>query len=235
MEITTMNGATVVLGGWAFSPRILSPIFGPDAIYVDINPLMPKLTTANSVRENWQSTVAEVITERGGNTIELLAGWSAGAIMALGAVELIRPRTLALFSPTLSFCESSVNPHGWSPTVVKSMIRQMKTDPEAVLQEFRAKCDPPGPLMLSGCTTQDLIAGLRFLLHAVVDLPDFEGRATIVNGSEDLIVPEQSSECVEPLTEDIQSVNEGHLFFLHRISEIRTSIECLLEDDDPFL
>jgi hypothetical protein len=34
---------TIVFGGWAVSPDILKNVFGNDAVYIDVNHIMPKL------------------------------------------------------------------------------------------------------------------------------------------------------------------------------------------------
>lgn len=209
-----MSAPWVVLGGWAFTPRILAPIFGPDATYVDVNRLMPELIEAGHLRADWADVLLQrtVALMAGGDTVRL-AGWSTGAIVAAALAGRIGPQCTVLLSATPSFCARQGFPHGWAPGVLRAMRRRLRRNPAEVLTEFGALCGlADAPVCHSA---EELIAGLVFLEEAwLLDLPLPSRNVYVLHGDSDRVVPCAAGDALAVrCASALQTFAGGHAFF----------------------
>ena len=109
-----------VLGGWGLEPHVLQPLFGDAPEYLDVNRLLPGLIDAGRLKDGWREACAAAIAPQLARP-RLLAGWSTGAIVALGCAPLLRPEALVLISPTASFCRTPQFRHGMRPAALRAM------------------------------------------------------------------------------------------------------------------
>lgn len=211
---------TVVLGGWAFSPRVLEPVFGPGAQYIDVNSLIPSLINDEQVLPDWPAIASEKIREHSGNEIGLLAGWSTGAIIACACLQSLKPTKTFLFAATASFCRSPDFPQNWDPIALRSMKRALRRKPGQVTENFVQQCDTSHELSFSSCTVQELGAGLSFLATAHVPLQK-NSSTYFFHGRDDRIVPMQAGKKTSELTAGHWiELSGGHVFFLDHLEEI---------------
>ncbi len=224
----------IVLGGWAFPPGILARIVGPEAVFIDVNNLMPSLVLDAKLRPDWESAVADIVNRHAENQPFRIAGWSTGAIMAYAAAKQLKPTSALLLSATPSFCRRPGFPIGQKPGVLKAMREKLMVEPEEVLGKFYEQCgiiipiaSPLGPLSTNGEGKKSkaikensyskslLIDGLHFLEQAsVLPVTPLPCPVLFVHGREDLIVPFKAGKrFAEELGADIEEFDGGHAFF----------------------
>ncbi|MDD5674657.1 MAG: hypothetical protein PHC61_10870, partial [Chitinivibrionales bacterium] len=154
----------IVLGGWALKPQILAPCFGEDAVYIDINELMPQVVFGNALLTDWKDIIYSRVKQACGKSAPVLCGWSTGALLGFALAEWVRPKKLILISATPSFCRREGFPHGQKRATLISMREALFKDRVKTLSQFSANCGlPEGKSTFSDCPTEALLAGLVFL------------------------------------------------------------------------
>lgn len=230
MEGTGMNGKTLVLGGWACPPALLRPLFGTDCEYVDINLLSQNIIESGCLVSNWKERVMDTLGQKA-KDVDYLAGWSTGAIMALGLIPRICPRKTILLSATPSFCRRQHYRFGMPEKMVRVMIRGLTSDREKTLARFFQNCALPRPFPeTSGYTTRQLSDGLTLLcqlLYSPEELKAIHDPIMILHGKDDRIVPCKAGQTLaEILHAPFHRVEGGHGFFLTSAEEVQTRISA---------
>jgi pimeloyl-ACP methyl ester carboxylesterase len=211
----THRAVSVVFGGWGTGVDILMPLFGPSAIYVDVNPIMPTLIEQGELQGDWlHRLLAAVRPQIPVGEPLVLAGWSTGAICALALTGLLAPVRLVLLSPTPSFCRRTGWRHGQRPEAVRSMRNALAADPTSVLDEFYRNCGITGRALPSIPVGQ-LESGLCFLEQiALLPLQRIAGSSIILHGSSDAIVPPAAGRFVaQEIGGRFEEIAGPHAFF----------------------
>jgi pimeloyl-ACP methyl ester carboxylesterase len=212
---------TIVFGGWAVPPGILKTVFGSDAVYIDVNHIMPKLFASCQLRDDWAEIIISEYQLTNENPPGIIAGWSTGAMFAYAATARIPPaQKLILLSATPCFCRKDDFRFGVRPSVLDQMIDALHKDRDAVLQSFYERSGlryDPGSV--SNYTTDELSCGLTFLKQADLrPLAPPSIKPIFHHGRDDLIIPISASKYFSDQTygEHIES-SGGHAFFTSRL------------------
>lgn len=223
------NPFTIVLGGWAIDCTPLKPLFGPDAVYIDINPIMDLLVQSGTLDPMWPEKLADLILPHVKQKPFVLAGWSTGAIMACALAPLIKPAALVAISSTRSFCRKSGFPYGQRSSLLASMRRQLEINKSRVLGEFFANCGftlekyPP----VDSYSIKTLNNGLCFLEQAVVE-PVISGKiqSLFIHGLRDAIIPIAAGKqtCADFEGKFVE-VDAPHAFFIKPDMELSNQIK----------
>jgi pimeloyl-ACP methyl ester carboxylesterase len=197
----------IVFGGWALRPEILAPLFGPGAILIDTNEIMPCLVHDNSLVHDWQDIIAGRILPVVPEEPWGVAGWSTGSLLAYSLAQKTRPACGVFISATPSFCRRPGFPHGWKPSVLRAMRKELASDPEKVLTEMYSQCGietsslalpSPGERRENYKTAdishdeshKRLIAGLNFLEQTdILPVKLLPFPALFLHGKADAIIP----------------------------------------------
>lgn len=185
-----MNKQWLVLGGWGIAPDILQPVFGADAIYIDVTTMASELCSNSLLPANWKQQLANRL-EPLLSTPRLLAGWSTGAILALGCAPLLKLDGLVLISATPSFCRTGNTPFGIRPRILHSMRAKLSTDTATVLRDFRMQCglsaDSSPQLPWEPAALQAGLDLLEFItLYPIAHLPC---EPLFIHGTHDTVIP----------------------------------------------
>lgn len=227
-----MDTTWIVFGGWGFRPRVLESVFGADAHYVDTVSLISSLVGDGNPCPDWISRLASWADKCLPRPPRRVAGWSTGSLVATALSLSGTVDRMVLLSATARFCTDGTCAPGQPPAVVRTMRRRLRRDPDGVLDEFRALCEPPRPLTQSREHSPDILAdGLRFLEQA--DLLPVLGDAVpaeVFHGEDDKVIPSAAGRMVAERTGGtFMSMPGGHLFFVTRGPEIASTIR----DRDP--
>lgn len=223
---------TIVLGGWAVGPEILEPLFGSQACYIDVNAITEDLVAGERIRDDWIQRVRRVVhNHTGGVPIDMIAGWSTGAIMALGLIAREQPRTAVLLSVTPSFCRREGWRMGQRARVVQSMIEALDVDSAMTLERFYRLCgfaSPPG----CGYSTGALKAGLRFLEQVAVEIPQLPTtKIVVMHGKSDQIVPVAAGRFTADTSgASFYEYDAGHTFFENTM--VRSVIAATVNNEE---
>lgn len=227
-----------VLGGWATVPELLRPLFGNGARYVDINPLMPDLIDDGMLRSDWRSRCIQLLSlDR--DRRHLLAGWSTGAMLACGCAAGLGADALVCISATPSFCRSSAFSHGTRPSILRTMRKELSSDPEAVVRNFRIRCGlhDTDPVTVRW-TAEELLYGLIFLEQlSLFDISGLSCPVLSVHGTADRIIPHSAGKYLcRQLDGTFLSINAPHACFIGHSDTIRSKISTILKGitDEPF-
>lgn len=206
----------LVFGGWGIGPKLLQPLFGASAIYVDVNPLMPSLFDGETLLSHWVSKVERTF-ENELATANAVAGWSTGAIIA-GALALrCEPHKLVLLSATPSFCRRENFRSGWKTAVLDAMRQRLQKNKNTVLRDFLVTAGLSRNVFDSvQCDVRSLAAGLLFLEQAnlLPVLAKLRCNSMVLNGSEDAIVPVAAGKTLaDAVGARFVSLPGGHAFF----------------------
>ncbi|MDR3012527.1 MAG: hypothetical protein LBU70_04880 [Chitinispirillales bacterium] len=215
---------TIVFGGWAVSPDVLKNVFGDDAIYIDINRIMPKLFDGDQLKNDWTNIAATEYLLTNENIPSTIAGWSTGAFFAYTAAREYHPERLILFSATPSFCRKDDFHMGTRPSVIDQMIGALRDDKDTVLRSFYKRsglCYDSSAV--PNYTTAELICGLMFLKQAcLLPLAPLPIRPIFYHGTEDQIIPISASRYFSEQTNGERTdIDGGHAFFIDREVDIR--------------
>jgi pimeloyl-ACP methyl ester carboxylesterase len=228
----------VVLGGWGVAPDVLRPLFGEKSTYVDINRLLPLVVRDNRLHPDWREQCAKQIVNGTGRGMNL-AGWSTGAIIALGCCEIIHPASLVLISATRSFCRSSVQRYGMSVRILDAMRLKLAADAAGVVNDFRSRCGftkensgDTGEIPWSG---EELDAGLAALAELTIDTAAPALTPPLfIHGRNDTIIPIAAGEAAcAAAGGTFIAVDAPHACFVNHEQQLRKSIEHYLEGTAP--
>jgi len=216
----------IVFGGWALHPQILAPLFGPGAVFIDTNEIMPDLVRDNLLTPDWQNVLADRIIPQVPDRPFGIAGWSTGSLLAYALAHKIRPEWGVFISATPSFCRRSGFQCGWKPSALKAMREELASDPDKVLAEVYMKCGIAGgdfgPSVSPDTLQKELIAGLFFLEQAVLlPVKKLAFPALFLHGITDTIIPADAGKYFCTAAGGTFVEYEGpHAFFINRYDEI---------------
>ncbi|MBD3419807.1 MAG: alpha/beta fold hydrolase [Chitinivibrionales bacterium] len=207
----------LVLGGWSFAPNILRPIFGEQAIYADVNTLIPQLVNDDHLVDNWQERLPEATGIDSLDAFTIVAGWSTGAMLAWSLAQSCSPRKQILLSPASGFCSREQFSAGWKPSVLKIMRRRLRRNVEATLDSFHRQAGLAHPdTGYRRYSADQLECGLIFLQEASL-LPLHRARCTteVWYGTQDAIIPPTASALfAERIGAHPKAYPGGHVFFI---------------------
>jgi pimeloyl-ACP methyl ester carboxylesterase len=221
---------TIVFGGWAISPRILEPVFGRDATYVDVNVIMEDIIDRETLLADWAD---RVISSLGIDIkdIGMIAGWSAGAMFAFAVGKIVPPKAMVLLSATPHFCRTTDFPFGTRSSTLDKMIDALIADKEKVLTDFLLRSGVTSPLSdIGGYSLSALKKGLLFLKQAsLFPVEPVPVPTLFFHGREDLIIPREAGIYFSGKAGGVYCGEEGgHAFFLKSPEYIAKSIETAL-------
>jgi pimeloyl-ACP methyl ester carboxylesterase len=207
----------LVFGGWSLPPDILSPIFGDNATYFDINTLFERIFSQEALAENWDIIIFDTIKNTAPDQPLNIAGWSTGAFFAYALSQRINPKKTVLLSATPSFCKREGFIHGQDRSVVKVMRRQLARNKTSVLKNFQLQCglheyNPKA----ENYSVQELDWGLQFLENiSLLPLQKSLCPTHIFHGKQDAIVPYLAGESFAREIGAAKTILPGgHAFFL---------------------
>ncbi|HEX2959292.1 MAG TPA: alpha/beta hydrolase [Chitinispirillaceae bacterium] len=219
---------TLIFGGWSLSPALLKDCFGPGCILIDCNSIMPALFDDNyHLYSNWPQQLKQQL-HLPDSTRYHLAGWSAGAMLAIALSSIVPIYMLTLISPTLSFCRRANFRYGTHPSVLRTMREQLLKEPGNVLTKFYRSCGFGEAFKpVSTCTTEQLTMGLHFLEQAdLVQNGCTCSNTIIIHGRNDAIIPYPSAEMTASVCGGtLYSIDAGHAVFYGREKEIANYIQ----------
>jgi len=225
----------ILFGGWGFPPEILEPIFGANARYIDVNKLFPYVVDDERLRGDWKEIMHRAAMPRVTADGPLLAGWSAGGLIALALSPFIKPSRMVLLSPTPSFCRREGFAFGWKPAALQSMRAQLAADGAAAVRQFSDQCDfgesdVPGIV----ASIDQMIAGTVFLEHAsVLPLEKPACPMLILLGRKDRIVPSGAGQwLVKECGARRLAMEGGHAFFRENSALVKSEIDMFIQPGD---
>ena len=226
-----MNSIWTVLGGWGIAPEILSPVFGPDSHYIDTNILMEEIIENGHLRQDWRDRCAALLRPHL-NSSPLLAGWSTGALIALGCAPRLSISALIIISGTPSFCCTPDFPFGTSSRILRLMRKRLSTSKEAVLHEFRALCGlPPSSTFDIPWSAPTLIDGLHALEQITFATPpSLPCSPLFIHGTNDAIIsPEGGEYFYNALGGTLVTLEAQHACFINNTEKCISIIDDYLE------
>lgn len=230
-----MTNSIVVIGGWAVDPAVLRPIFGNQAVYIDINHLMPSIVKSHGLISNWKQKLKDLLSPHWSTGLAL-AGWSTGAIAAAAIADQVNISKLILLSATPSFCRRDNFRYGMRPQIVQNMITSINENKEQVLKQFFYQCGLADiSLDYSQYTIEELTCGLQFLMQAdllpVSPFHDSSCQIHCLHGSEDRIIPSDAGNflCLQ-LGGKWHQLSGPHAFFCNKDSETKNIITSIFPE-----
>ncbi len=224
----------IVLGGWGVEPEELRPIFGDHAHYIDTNRLMPEIVDARLLRSDWRERCVAAIAPLL-HAPRLLAGWSTGAMIALGCTALCEVDALVLISATPSFCRFPDFRHGMRPIVLRSMREKLSIDPSSVLCDFRKQCGIVDEASIAfPWTTDELLCGLHALEQITLfGLAPLRCKPLFIHGKNDTIIPHAAGESLHRKLGgtffSLDAQRAPHACFINNEAAIRSAIDNYLK------
>jgi len=227
----------LLITGWAHGKEAMQPLADALSADYDIQIL----------------TGAQVLKDRSIPPADYIITGSMGGLLAL---ELLPEscRKLVLVSSTAKFCSGPDYSCGTSERVLQRMIRQLRRDPDAVLEEFFRNVHYPHEecrrsILLrcdakvdSACSTEqdapstldDLAAGLEYLRSTDLrpQTPDIRIPVLLIHGADDRIIPVAAAEWLHghlPNSRMRIFENNGHALLSHHFDEIMCEISCFLK------
>lgn len=221
-----------VLGGWGISPEVLSPVFGENAQYIDINTFTSELLDGETLASDWQQRCYEKIhLKLPENGPRLLAGWSTGAMLALACADRLSPDAVVLISATPSFSRTTGFRFGTRPSVLSSMRTKLASEPLRVINDFRTQCGIPDTIEERIPWSSGTLAdGLRVLEQlflfdvATPSCPVFQ-----IHGKDDRIIPYAAGTVLQKqLSSSFLTLDAPHACFIGNEAVLRKSIDDFL-------
>jgi pimeloyl-ACP methyl ester carboxylesterase len=220
----------IVFGGWALRPEILRPFFGPHALLIDTNEIMPLLVKDGLLAADWQEILADRIRPLVPEKPRVIAGWSTGSILAYSCAARLRPSCGVFIASTPSFCRRQGFPYGWKPAALKAMRNELAADPEKVLAEVYIQCGietssplSPSPEERRGKSySNNLIAGLFFLEQVnLLPVRPLPFPAFFLHGNADTIIPSSAGKYFCDVAGGTFLEFDGpHAFFINQYNKI---------------
>ena len=212
-----MSNNWLVFGGWSLPPDILSPIFGNNSTYIDVNSLFGDIIIKETLKENWNEIIFDKIKQVIPRQDINIAGWSTGAFFAYALTGSVKPQKMALLSASPSFCKRDGFIFGPDRGVVRAMRRQLKRNKFSVLENFQQQCGLKNHTGLSDkYSVKELDLGLQFLENIYLHPLQKPVCPTLLfHGKEDAIIPCEAGEFLARETGAANTILPGgHVFFL---------------------
>lgn len=187
----------VWLTGWSMSDSVFEPIWQELPEFRHISVAYREAETP----EQMKTTVMEKTQQFRRDRVPLLvAGWSLGAVLALGLAAEQPTDGLVLFAGTACFVRDE-RELGWPRGYVRRMMAALRGDRDSVLKSFRQSmfAEPERASLFTGSleemdgdwSPQALLAGLKLLSDEDVrlQLPSIVSPALLFHGNADGICP----------------------------------------------
>ncbi len=180
-------------------------------------------------------TGAQVLNDRSIPSVDYIITGSMGGLLVM---ELLPEacKKLVLVSSTAKFCADEGYPCGTPEKILRRMIRQLKRDPDPVLEEFFRNVHHPN--MCHTCASvreplDSLVRGLEYLWDSDVraKVPDIGIPVLLLHGAEDRIIPPSAAGWLNNHLPDSQLriiENDGHALLAHHFSETMDEIRNFL-------
>jgi surfactin synthase thioesterase subunit len=206
----------VVIGGWGVGAQPLEPIFGPKAVYIDSNLLMPEIVRDGMLLNDWSDLLCQKVSSLFPATNFGIAGWSTGAFFAYALACRMNPDAALFIAATPSFCRRPSFPYGQKELVLRSMREQLAVNPASVLDKFLVQCGIESRIATDRYPPETLTAGLLFLEQATLfPLEPLLCRSLFLHGDSDAIIPARAGEFFANETGGTFAVHPGpHAFFM---------------------
>ena len=212
-----MSNNWLVFGGWSLPPDILSPIFGNNSTYIDVNSLFGDIIIKETIRENWDEILFNKIKHAIPSQDINIAGWSTGAFFAYALTGSVKPQKMALLSASPSFCKRDGFMFGQDRSVIRVMRRQLRRNRISVLKNFQQQCglNQYNPSS-ENYSTEELISGLHFLEGInLLPLQKPLCPTLLFHGKEDTVIPSLAGEFFAREIGAAKTILPGgHTFFL---------------------
>jgi pimeloyl-ACP methyl ester carboxylesterase len=220
----------IVFGGWALGTKPLEPLFGPEAVYIDSNPIMPSLVKGGVLAPDWQEILAESAAPLVPKVRFGIAGWSTGALLAYALGLQIKPTASVFISATPSFCRRPGFPYGQKEMVLKAMREQLAVNPVTVVDKFYTQCGVDQPVVPEQQRADHLTAGLIFLQHATLfPIERLACPSLFLHGKDDAIIPAQAGAFLCHETGGTFAEYPGpHAFFMAQHETVTVAIKRFL-------
>jgi hypothetical protein len=212
-----MSNNWLVFGGWSLSPDILSPIFGNNSTYIDVNSLFGDIIIKETLKENWNEIIFDKIKQVIPRQDINIAGWSTGAFFAYALTGSVKPQKMALLSASPSFCKRDGFMFGQDRSVIRVMRRQLRRNRISVLENFQQQCGSNNYNAVSDkYSVDELDQGLQFLEHVFLSPLQKPLCPTLLfHGKEDAIIPWRAGEFFAREIGAAKTIlSGGHAFFL---------------------
>jgi len=212
-----MHDKWLVFGGWSLPPDIVSPVFGNEATYVDVNKLFLDIIAEERLRDAWIEIISGKTAHLIANPPVCIAGWSTGAFFAYALSDILKPQKMILFSASPSFCKRDGFIHGQDIGVLKAMRRQLTRNKIPVLNNFQKQC---GLTQYNRAgenyASEELTSGLHFLEKInLLPLKKPLCPTLLFHGKEDAVIPSKAGEFFAGETGAAKTILPGgHVFFL---------------------
>ncbi len=210
-----MKPSLVLITGWAHGKEAVQPLADALAANYDVQIL----------------TGAQVLNERSIPSANYIITGSMGGLLAM---ELLPEdcRKLVLVSSTAKFCTDEGYPCGTSEKILRRMIRQLKRNPDAVLDEFFKKVHHPNICHTCASVTESLdslVRGLEYLRDSDVrsKIPSVEIPVLLLHGADDRVIPSSAAKWLHSHLPDSQLriiENDGHALLAHHFNEAMDEI-----------
>ncbi len=171
-------------------------------------------------------TGAQLLRERKIPDTEIMIAPSMGGLLAMELLPHCCEK-LVLISSTAKFCADETYPCGTSEKILSKMILQLKRHPDAVMEAFYQNVHYPNPSQKtqSGCSQEELVAGLEYLLTSDVreKIADIKIPVLLLHGTEDRIIPSSASEWLHahlPASRLHLFKKSGHALPSYQLNEI---------------
>ncbi len=221
-----MKPSLLFITGWAHEPKTLQP-------------MADKLVADYKVQIR---TATQILNEHHIPDTDYIIAHSMGGLLA---VELFPEccKKLVLISSTAKFCAGEDYLCGTPEKILRHMIRQLRRNPEAVLEEFFKNVHfphkPSGRGFSGACDREpssalnDLVAGLEYLLASDVRkrIPTLEIPVLLLHGTADRIITATAAEWLHahlPSSELKIFENGGHALPAHHFDETIDEISRFL-------
>jgi pimeloyl-ACP methyl ester carboxylesterase len=210
-----MTENCIFLSGWGFPDTNIYGLSSGNSIIIDSNLLAADIIENGLLNPEWAGIIADKISGYKPNGEWTLAGWSMGAMMALGASEFLCPARIKLFSPALRFVRDKNNPAGWRPAILSSMRKALEKDKYSVMISFFEKCGFTFPYPELCHDVPALQSGLHFLEQADIgNINPCKMPVEIYHGADDRIIPVSSGKLVaDKIGAIFSEMPGGHAFF----------------------
>lgn len=174
----------ICIGGWGFSTHVfddLSQALGDQVFRIDINSQGPHPPLM-------------------GDSKKIIITWSLGYLYFLDKLAAFK-NVLAIvaLAPTQRFVYATDHPMGCKAYVVKAMVDKLKTDPQAVYQDFYKACLDQAPIENLAISSQAYPSSIACLDHLIdLDYRTFNHPwpSLIIHGRGDHIICPLASQAI---------------------------------------
>lgn len=216
-----MKPALLLITGWAHGAETLQPMAEALASGYEVQIL----------------TGAQGLDDQHIPAVDYIIALSMGGLLAMEWLPE-SCKKLVLISSSAKFCAGDEYPCGTPEKILRHMIRQLKRNPEDVLEEFFKNVHFPHRQSRRGIlprcdSTKELVAGLEYLRSTDLrqKVPTLEIPVLLLHGTEDRIIPPAASEWLHAHLPNSQLKifkQNGHALPAHHFGEVMNEISNFL-------